>query len=141
MKILEIAFGGKAKRTSGKITDRIKTFEDACKELGIDASGKATVSTTESELSDDLKSIAAYTQLIIIVRALNEGWKPNWEDGNEKKWFPWFVYKSGFGFSYTDYDHWDTNTHVGSRLCFKTEELAKYAATQFESIYNDYLNL
>ena len=33
----------------------------------------------------------------------------------------------------------DTNAHFGSRLCFKSEALADYAAETFKELYEDYL--
>lgn len=116
-----------------KITDRVKTFDDACDVLGI--------IPTAVYQEDDTKDEIAYKQLKVIVQALNEGWKPNWADTNQRKWYPYFQYKSGFGFSLTYYGRWHAVTVVGSRLCFKSSDLAEYAGKQFESIYNDFLNL
>lgn len=121
------------------ITARVKTFEDACEVLGISPS--ITDGIQDECLSPDAKSVEAYQKLIIITRALNEGWTPDWKNSNETKWYPYFTMKSGFGFSGTLCTYSYTITHAGSRLCFKTEALAKYAGQQFESIYNDYLTL
>ena len=118
---------------SGNIMDRIKSFEDACGELGF----PLDVVTSYSRILT--KDEMAYFKLKLIIKALNEGWEPNWNDSNEIKWVPVFKFGSGFGFSHSHYDTWDTTTGVGSRLCFKSEELCKYADTQFQSIYNDYL--
>lgn len=123
------------------IIDRIKTFEDACVVLGIRDDYELEVKGTKG-LTDDIKSIVAYSKLIIIARALNEGWKADWNDTDQLKWIPWFEKsKSGFGLSYGGCDDWGSTTDVGSRLCYKTSELAEYAGKQFESIYNDFLNL
>jgi hypothetical protein len=88
MKKATIKREGKTDQPTVNIMDRVKTFEDACQVVGLGD----TISTIEvsDSLEGDLKSIAAYTKLIIIARALNEGWTPNWEDENEKKWYPWF---------------------------------------------------
>jgi hypothetical protein len=48
---------------------------------------------------------------------------------------------SGVGFSYVDCVRWLTSSDVGSRLCFKSSELAEYAGKTFESIYKDFLTL
>ena len=120
---------------SGKVTDRLKTVEDAFNEVGLDYK----IFKTNAEncgLSDDEM---AYCILKIIAKALNEGWTPNWEDSNERKYYPWFEYKKGSGFVYHCVDYWSTLTDVGSRLCFKNAELAKYAATQFIEVYNRFL--
>ncbi|MCS3134819.1 hypothetical protein NXW30_22015 [Phocaeicola vulgatus] len=34
----------------------------------------------------------AYHKLTVITRALNNGWKPNWDDQNEWKYYPLFRY-------------------------------------------------
>jgi len=125
---------------SGKITDRVKTFEDACRELRITPEsvyGRFSVGVTDSTQ----KSLYAFAQLQIICRALNEGWQPNWNNSSEYKYYAWFDMRAGSGFSYNAYDCACTLTNVGSRLCFKSEALAKYAGTQFLSIYKEYMNL
>jgi len=127
-----------------KITDRVKTFKDACEVLGIVEPTHAIPGVVQKTLKRDSESIIAYTKLIFIARALNEGWEPEWTDSNQAKYFPWFEWKkktSGFGFSGTSYDGWAANATVGSRLCFKTKELAEYAGKQFEEIYNEFLTL
>lgn len=121
---------------SKPITERVKTFEDACKELGI-----SKIELGVTGLPDDEGSIAAYAQLIVIARALNEGWQPDWSNHNQYKYVPWFEHKSGFGLSFYGYDGWDTCAHVGSRLCFKTRELSEYAGKQFAALYNQFLSI
>lgn len=118
------------------VTDRIKTLDDACRALGIDKIQIGIVG-----LDKDCESIEAYLKLIVITRALNEGWEPDWSDSSEYKYMPWFEHKSGFGLAYDDCVCWYADTYVGSRLCFKTKELAVYAAKQFADIYNDYLTI
>ena len=117
---------------SQKITDQVKTFEDACSILG------TCVATVLS--LHDTKDERAYKQLKIIAEALNEGWKPNWNDKSEGKYYPFFDMSSD-GFSFVNYGVWGTYTIVGSRLCFKSRELAEYAGKQFASIYKDFLSL
>lgn len=123
-----------------KITDRVKTFEDACDVLDIKPAS-ACSGIIDGVLKQDSKSILAYCKLIIIARALNEGWIPDWNNENEYKYFPYFKMKSGFGFSASHFGRWHSNSGVGSRLCFRTRELAEYAGKQFEDIYNEFLNL
>lgn len=124
------------KQTTQSITERVKTFEDACEILGLD-----DVQIGVKGLDEDTKSIEAYAKLTIIARALNEGWKPDWSDHSQYKYVAWFTHKSGLGLSYHDCDFWGSCTGVGSRLCFKSRELAEYAGKQFEDIYRDYLTL
>ena len=111
------------------ITEQVKTFEDACKLLGI------TPNTvfTKADNKDDI----AFKKLKVIAAALNQGWKPNWKDGNEYKYYPWFDLSKGFVLVnvHCRYQH----SNVSSRLCFVSEDVARYAATQFLSLYKDYM--
>lgn len=123
-------------KKDGPITDRIKTWDDVCDELSLD---KATILPYSSPSTEDEKAINAFAQLNYIRQALNEGWVPNWDDENEYKYYPWFDMRgsaggSGFSDSYFNYSYYD-NSFVGSRLCYKSRELATYAAKQFEKVY------
>ena len=121
---------------SGKITDRVKTFEDACAVLNID------IDWFDSQTQFDSPDELAFKKMKIIVRALNEGWTPNWDNSNERKWFPWFYLDNPSGFRFGDslYAYSSSHSAGGSRLCFKTEELCNYAAKQFLPIYKDLFN-
>lgn len=55
METLTISLPGEKKIKSKKVTDRVKTFEDACAELGINAGDIVKLSVI-SELSGDAKS-------------------------------------------------------------------------------------
>lgn len=123
----------------GNIMDRVKTFDDACEVLGIAPSMVSVkLGGAIPQLSQDTDSIAAYFMLIIIARALNEGWTPDWSNSSEYKYYPFFNFTAGVGFSNADCDDWSSNSTVGSRLCFKSRELALYAGKQFETIYNQF---
>jgi hypothetical protein len=130
-KLLENLFG--KQELIEDITERVKTFEDACSIKGISVSSILSDYDTEDE--------AAYKKLKTIIEVLNEGWQPDWKNSSEYKYYSWFKFKSGFGFSHSDYVCTYTITSVGSRLCFKTRELAEYAGKQFEDIYKDYLTI
>lgn len=121
------------------ITERVKSYSDACVVLGIPPC--TVLVTTTDKLDSDAASIYAYAMLIVIARALNEGWEPDWSDHTQYKWYPYFEFKPGFGFSSTYYAHWYAHTNVGSRLCYKTSELAEYAGKQFDKIYQDFLTI
>jgi hypothetical protein len=113
-----------------EIMDRVKTFEDACEVLGIDV--PRCLGT-----SDEI----AYSKLKIIVKALNEGWEPDWNNYDEYKWRPWFYLDApGFRFYDSLFDFSVSDSAGGSRLCFKSEELCKYAATQFIHLYRQLFN-
>lgn len=114
------------------ITGKIKTFADACIAIGISETDFNEMTRTYC------KDTIAYEKLKIIIRALNEGWTPDWSDTNERKWYPYFNAAS-FGFDGAVYDNWSANSCAGSRLCLKSRELAEYAGTQFVDIYKDFM--
>lgn len=77
------------------VTERIKTFEDACRELGDDHplvnhynfNFGSESSWVESIYTKDFE---AYLKLRIITAALNEGWEPQFTQ-DEWRWYPWFT--------------------------------------------------
>ena len=142
------------------IRDRIKTFEDAKRELGNDHP-----LVKEWNLGDNLSAdLEAYLKLRIIVAALNEGWKPKFTT-DEWRYYPYFYlvtndeiekmdddersrvvlrsnsYASAYGgivFAHANYDSSYAGTYHGSRLAFKNRDLAIYAGQQFIDIYAEY---
>lgn len=142
------------------IRDRIKTFEDAKRELGNDHP-----LVKEWNLGDNLSAdLEAYLKLRIIVAALNEEWKPKFTS-DEWRYFPYFylvtkneiekmddeersrvVLRShngayaggGIVFAYASYDSSNAGTNSGSRLAFKNRDLAIYAGQQFIDIYANF---
>ena len=120
-----------------KFFEKIKTFEDACKCVEISDNVKNLLEY--NGIDRDMISSQAHAKLIIIAKAINNGWKPDWNNTDERKWFPVFNLSSGFGFDDSYYYYTNTYTYVGSHLCFQSEEQSDYAATQFIEIYKDLL--
>lgn len=116
--------------------DEIKSFNDACEILGVKDSQKVIDKLLELPKSVNRKMIALY-KLEIIVKALNDGWTPNWSNTNEPKYYNWFN-MDGFScyISYFNYE----NSNVPSALCFKTSDLAKHCAKiaikEYKELYN-----
>ena len=109
----------------------IATFEDACSAVGIEWKEPEQLPT----------DVVAYMKLRIIAKALNGGDWMNYKDTNEYKYYPWFnASGSAPGFSFDDFGYVNSVSCVGSRLVFKSEEIAKYAGKQFLEIYNQYIN-
>lgn len=78
------------------VTERIKTFEDACNELGenhpmVSAyNSLVTRANGEQSLAEWMgKDVVAFLKLRIITEALNEGWHPKFTE-DEYRYFPWF---------------------------------------------------
>ena len=118
------------------IKDKVKSFEDACKVLDITPSVPVVTGIPEKYQ----KPLIANYQLMVIAEALNEGWTPDWSNGEWDKWYPWFDMdnsSSAGRFSFYAADLLYSHSHVGSRLCFKSEELADYAGTQFLELYRE----
>lgn len=75
------------------VEERIKTFDDACRELGEnhlyvqmfkDIFEKSTVAGANIN-----RDVVAFLKLRIICTALNEGWEPQFTE-DEWRWYPWF---------------------------------------------------
>ena len=147
------------------ITERIKTFNDACYELGDKhpyVQDYLTIDNGKVAVSPD---ILAYLKLRIICAALNEGWEPKFTE-DEWRYYPLFYlytqkeldnmddeekqelhmigtgdYETeycGFGYAASIYVPWNTHANVGSRLCLKNSELATYCGKQFIKLWADF---
>ena len=145
------------------VRKRIKTFEDACHEIGIDAEA-----WNRDKISLGLEpDVLAFLKLRIIVKALNEGWEPRFTE-DECRYYPWFILYTGEEYNKLDeeeksrvvcrssynadalggvsyavayYDSSYTGAYVGVRLAFKTSELAAYCGRQFLDIWADFVFL
>ena len=169
-KAIKEALGDEFSKTI-PVTSRVQTFDDAVRELGDDHPAvKAwrslkygyAVSDTDPETAD----IMAYATLRVITEALNEGWKPQFTEG-ERRWYAWYDFltkeeveemsdeekkerrvvgrasdnanaNGGLVSSNACNVSTVSYTDSGSRLAFKNEELAEYAAKQFGDIYADF---
>lgn len=131
-----------------KIEEDIKSFEDAYDKLGKDHPFVKEFDHVmeHSDIFDN--STKAYCKLKIIVATLNDGWEPIYESG-ERRYYPWFRVLArscnsanklgGVSCTYMLYDASLANTNCGSRLAYKTKELATYAGKQFEEIYKEFI--
>lgn len=147
------------------IMERIKTFDDACREV----TGKSEKEwLAENETKNMDKDVLAYLKMRIIVAALNEGWKPTFKE-DEYRYYPYYAYTNSEWESLSasgrkelkpsvclvggcsDHGSWlgpldvdsvdawsDASLGFGARLAFKTAELARYAGKQFFDIFKDF---
>ena len=151
------------------VTERIKTLEDACNELGeenvlVQAYRTAEFNTSGNQ--SDVSDVVAYLKLRVIAEALNEGWKPQFTH-DETRYYPWFYFctqeeidkmdeekkKKLWLFGGSSYggsscglacasssDAWsDSSSNISARLAVKSEAIAKYFGQQFIEIWADYL--
>lgn len=115
------------------VRNRIKSYEDACGELG----------EPMREWDNMERDEIAYIKLKTIIRALNEEWEPYLEDESQYKYYVWIKLNRTGGVSYT-YAHGDssnTNASFGVRLALKNRELAIYCGEQFIDLWLEYLLL
>ena len=73
--------------TSLPITERVKTFDDAC----LIVHGKTAGQWLSENETDCMEAhVLAYLKLCVIAKALRNGWKPVY-DGQTPRYFPWFA--------------------------------------------------
>lgn len=100
------------------IRDKVKSFLDACNILGVDP--KTVYHSSDSPMD------VAFKKLKVIIKALNEGWWPNFENESEYKYWNYFRLKGGFS-SFDTHSN-ITSTDVPSALLLKSNDLAVHAA-------------
>lgn len=160
--MLESLFGHDVFRPK-TIMDRVQLVSDAVRELGQDHPlVKEHYALCSVEVSSNLIN---YSKLCMITAALNEGWEPEFTF-SEYRYFPVFCLISekeyaekskmekyrvfyrltdrtyeycGVSSAPSSYDSFEVYAGVGTRLSFKTKELAEYAGKQFINLYAEYL--
>lgn len=136
---LEKTFGKKT--LTDKIIDQIGSFEDAYPIFKKMKFKDALYAIIQKRSLSDLTSI---DKLLIIAEVLRNGWKADYRNGGQKKWWAYFEFNtatSGFGFSYAFCDGTHTYASVGSRLSFPDQETAIYFGSHkpFLKLHNEYL--
>lgn len=149
------------------ITERVKTFEDACQILGIDAGAiQEQWENAGLTMIDEI----AYQKLRIITAALNEGWEPDFTNPDEYRYYPYLCLWTkeeleqktdewkdernlqlgcgggtsshgaycGLACAYSDLAWSNANATFSARLAHKTEELAIYSGKQFTELWANY---
>lgn len=162
--LLEHLFG-KELFVKKDITERVKTFEDAREALGDEhplVKEYWGVVNVDLDITQDL---IAYLKLRIITAALNEGWEPQFTV-DEYRYYPWFALftqkeidkmsdddksrvvgragsssnaSGGLACANEYYASSSSDGYIGSRLAFRTRELAEYAGRQFIELYADFV--
>lgn len=125
-----------------EITDRVKTYEDACKVLGVEPINEQNAKA-QGFRSDEI----ARRKLETIAAALNEGWKPDWNNTDQYKYYPYFYIQenakgkgsAGLSFAHSIGTASSAYAFIGSRLCFYALRLARYAGNQFTDLYEQIL--
>lgn len=148
------------------VTERVKTFEDACKELGIDAEA---IQQQWQDAGITMLDEVAYQKLRIITAALNEGWEPEFKE-DEYRYYPYCILYTkaeieqkddewkdehnlqlwigcgssyagaacGLASAYSNFAWSYAYALLSARLAHKTEELAIYSGKQFTELWANY---
>lgn len=168
--LLELLFGADTFKQPQDVRERVKTFKDACNELGQDHPfvklyNLYVVTVTKGAMRDTDKDVFIYLKLRIITAALNEGWEPQFAE-DEYRYHPWFKLfeqkeidkmsdddksrvvgrashnsnaSGGLACANAYYPSSSSDGYIGSRLAFRTRELAEYAGRQFIELYADFV--
>ena len=148
------------------VTERVKTFDDACKELGIDAEA---IQQQWQDAGITMLDEVAYQKLRIITAALNEGWEPEFKE-DEYRYYPYCILYTkaeieqkddewkdeynlqlwrggggsyygancGLAFAGSSFAWSFAAAYLSARLAHKTEELAIYSGKQFTELWANY---
>jgi len=154
-------------KKSMNVMERVKTFEDACNELGEENEFVQQYKqiTKDWAVYEESADFHAYLKLRIITAALNEEWTPQFTE-DERRWYPWFTLYTqeeidamteeekgrvvgraggsayaggGLVCAFALHVSSCSCTGGGSRLVFRTRELAEYAGKQFGDIWADFV--
>lgn len=156
------------KKDERPITERVKTFEDACKELGEDHKLVQQFKAIQEAIAED-KEATAYFKLGIITAALNEGWEPDFTNDDEYRYYPYLCLwtkeeledkdeawkddhnlqlwrgggsndgaNCGLAYAHSDSAWSNADAYLSARLAHKTEELATYSGKQFTELWANY---
>ena len=173
--LLELLFGADTFKQLQDVRERIKTFDDACNELGEEHPFLLLYNVFDEEIAsqsmhDSDKDVIIYLKLRIINAALNEGWEPQFTK-DESRYYPYFRFfterelneikgrvkgrvvgrvvgrayhnsSAYVGLAYageSDASSYSGGFSSGSRLAFKSRELAEYAGRQFVELYADFV--
>ena len=120
--------------------DRVKTFEDALALADEQTREEYLKSVEGFNTPDEI----AYKKLKLITKVINEGWVADCKNFNQEKYYLWGGglfngARAGFLDASCVYSSGDTYVYFGSRLNFKSSEIAEYVGDQFLDLWNEYL--
>lgn len=109
----------------------VKTnFQIACEALGIS-------DVIPEGLS---KSTRALFQLEVIIAYKNEGWKPDFNNKNQCKYYPWFELVNGEQVLSVVRNYF-SSALVPAPTLFKSRELCEETVKENMDLYNDYIQM
>lgn len=106
------------------IIPRVNSFEDACREAGVDPSLPL--------FNIGSPDTIAYERGKLVCDVMNAPFMDRMKDLTSPKWYAWMEKTlSGFRFNGADFDYADSDTASGSRLRLCSEKLAKHFCITF----------
>lgn len=119
---------------TGKITDRVFSFEDACQEKGRDPK--------DPFFSECRPHENAIRKMEFVAEVLNEGIELSYKNADQEKWRIWVVWEaktSGFRLHAVSCAYSVTRAGLGSRTAFASRPLAEHFAEYFMGLINETL--
>lgn len=125
-----------------KKSDKLTTYAQICEVEGVDPISSLPFPNAST---DEERALNGMSQTWRIIRVFNKGVKPDFDNINQTKYFPWWYLRSeaagGPGFSYNVYYYVDSYSGVGARLVFLDFDAMKWATSQpeFIAIYKSWM--
>jgi len=124
----------------GRSFSKFMNFYEKRLQMLKDAQGENYLNDIEYQIEVlALNRATVLRALEIVVEAKNEGWFPNWEDEDERKWYPWFFLDSPFRFCDAGYQDACTYAGCASRLHLQNEADAKEVGTEYLDLWEFYM--
>jgi hypothetical protein len=134
-----------------RITESIqKAFKEACQRKGIEPNLPIVGGLDPAHQ----KAVISFYMLAILISDLNGDWKPDFTDWRQPKYIIWWDVEektvggiaysglhAGLVYSISYNAAFDASTFIGSRLCFKSRELARKAANEYKPLFENVLLL
>ena len=113
--------------------DKLKTQIDSCDTVDI------FTATTYKEVCKRLgvkEDKNPFNKIKHLEQYFNEGWKPNWKNQNEYKWYPYYTLNNSCGLVF-DGSYDGGCFFFGYVGFFKTKEISNFIGKTFISIYKE----
>jgi len=127
-----------------KKSDKLTTYAQICEVESVDPVLSLPFPNAET---DEEKALNAMSKTWRIIRVFNKGVKPDFDNSNQKKYYPWWYMRSvtagGPGFSDFDYYCVFSISYVSARLVFLDYDAMKWATIQpeFVEIYKGWMTI
>lgn len=119
-------------KDSSEAFDKIKDYKSFCKHFNIK---ELTIKDFE-QFGDQAKRMFAFHKIKNFETYFNDGWKANWKDNNEQKWYPYYQGSSGLLVLVgSSCDCYYLESEAGF---YKTKAISDFVGKTFINIYSDY---